>query len=562
MMKGLGSLLKTELNVNFGISAFKYKYLKQKKELWQPAIFILAMLSLLPLYIQYIKILGAIFTSLQSINQEGTLLLLGILGSQIMLFLFGISHIFAKFYYSEDLQILIPLPIKPSTILTARFITVLLNEYLTVLPILIPILLVYGIKSSVGFLYWIFSIVIIMTIPIIPLAISSIVVMIFMRYTNIKKKRDLIRVLGSIVMILIILAFQFITQRLATKFPEGGEMDYITALLSERNSMIQQIGMRFPPSIWASKALTNFNTWDGILNIAIFAGISMLIFYGMVYVSEKVFYKGLIGGQEISPQKKKLTEGQLKSRISNVRHPVVAILDRDMKILIRTPIFLMNSIGAVIIIPFALAMPLMTGDPQTLNMIKQFYNERTIPLGNLILSAFILFIAATNGIGATTFSREGKQFWISRIVPIKIEHQIAGKILSSILVQILVLALILGGISLLVPLQISTIIVVTILGILGSIPVTELAMFIDITRPLLDWDNPQKAMKQNMNVIFSMMAGMAFIFGSAMLALLLLKLNTNPMAIYLIFGGIYGALSVILFKALSRFTEKRYSDIQ
>jgi len=185
-MKGLGSLLKTQLNVNFGISAMKYKYFKQKKELWQPAILIIAILSLLPIYIGYIKLVGFVFSSLQSINQEGILLLVGILGSQIVLFIFGISHIFAKFYYAHDLQILVPLPVKSSTILTARFITVMINEYLAVLPILIPILLVYGMRSGVGILYWIYSILIIITIPIIPLGISSIVVMIFMRYTNIK----------------------------------------------------------------------------------------------------------------------------------------------------------------------------------------------------------------------------------------------------------------------------------------------------------------------------------------------------------------------------------------
>jgi len=514
------------------------------------------------LYSGFINILNNIFPVLKSINQEGILLLIGILGSQILLFIFGISHIFAKFYYAEDLQILIPLPMKASTILTARFITVMINEYMIVLPILLPILIIYGVKSGFGILYWLYCILIIATIPIIPLAISSIVTMVFMRYTNIKGKRDLLRVIGGVLMIVLILGTQVITQRTATNIPQGTEVEYITSLLSERNILIMQMGASFPPSIWASVALVNFNNINGLVSLLTFIGISTFILIGMVYLSEKLFYKGLIGGQEVSSKKKKLTANQVNSKISNVDHPIIAVLKREIKILIRTPIFLMNSIGAVIIIPFAIAIPMFTADPGMLGTLTQYYNENNMTLINLILSAFIIFIAANNGIGATTFSREGKQFWISRIVPTKVEHQIMGKILTSLFVQILALVIILVGASFIVPLKLSTIGIVTILSILGSIPVTELAMFIDITRPLLDWDNPQKAMKQNMNVFFSLLVGMAYLAGCAILVFMMLKFGLNAITIYMITGFVFLILSVLLFKALSRFTAKRFREIE
>lgn len=561
-MRGLGSLIKMHLNVNFGISAIKYKYFKQKKELWQPVIFLIAIISLLPLYVGFIKVLSNIFPSLKSINQEGILVLTGILGSQVILFLFGISHIFAKFYYADDMQILIPLPIKPSTILTARFITVMVNEYLMVLPIILPILIVYGVKSGVGAIYWIYCIFIILTIPIIPLAFSSIVTMLFMKYTNIKGKRDLIRVIGGVLMVVIILGVQVIVQKTATTLPQGSEIEYITNLLNEKNSLIRQMGASFPPSIWATIAVVNFNRINGLLSLLTFVGVSLLVFSVMIYLSEKVFYKGLIGGGEVSSNKKKLTDKQLNDKITRVNNPIFAVLERDMKILVRTPIFLMNSIGAVIIIPFAFTIPIFTTDPEMLKNITQFYNENNMVIINLILSAIIVFIAANNGIGATTFSREGKQFWVSRIVPVKIEHQLIGKILSSILVQVLALVIILGGASFIIPIELGTILIVSILGIVGSIPAIELAMFIDIARPLLDWDNPQKAMKQNMNVFFSLLVGMAYIGASALIVVLLLKLKLDSLIIYIGITILYMFISIILFKALSKFTAKRFIEIE
>jgi len=45
------------------------------------------------------------------------------------------------------------------------------------------------------------------------------------------------------------------------------------------------------------------------------------------------------------------------------------------------------------------------------------------------------------------------------------------------------------------------------LGTALSFPAVTLSLLIDLLRPYLDWDNPQKAIKQNINVLLGMMAG-------------------------------------------------------
>jgi ABC-2 type transport system permease protein len=39
-------------------------------------------------------------------------------------------------------------------------------------------------------------------------------------------------------------------------------------------------------------------------------------------------------------------------------------------------------------------------------------------------------------------------------------------------------------------------------------------MFIDLARPLLDWTNPQKAIKQNFNVFLAMLANATVVAGA------------------------------------------------
>ena len=79
---------------------------------------------------------------------------------------------------------------------------------------------------------------------------------------------------------------------------------------------------------------------------------------------------------------------------------------------------------------------------------------------------------------------------------------------------------------------------ITILGLLGSIAMTELGMIIDIYRPLLEWDNPQKPMKQNLNVLIAMGVGSLYLLAIGFLTYKLMEI------IDIIF--IYGILAVVL----------------
>ena len=57
------------------------------------------------------------------------------------------------------------------------------------------------------------------------------------------------------------------------------------------------------------------------------------------------------------------------------------------------------------------------------------------------------------------------------------------------------------------------------MGLLGSIPTTQIGMAIDILRPMLDWDNPQRAMKQNLNVLISLAVGALYLGGLVFLTI-------------------------------------------
>ena len=51
------------------------------------------------------------------------------------------------------------------------------------------------------------------------------------------------------------------------------------------------------------------------------------------------------------------------------------------------------------------------------------------------------------------------------------------------------------------------------LALVAAVLLTAVGMIIDLARPLLDWTNPQKAIKQNLNVLLAMFADAGILCG-------------------------------------------------
>lgn len=90
---------------------------------------------------------------------------------------------------------------------------------------------------------------------------------------------------------------------------------------------------------------------------------------------------------------------------------------------------------------------------------------------------------------------------------------------------------------------------------------TEIGMIIDILRPLLIWDNPQRAMKQNLNVLIAMGVGVLAIGGLFLLTINLLDLM-DIRYIYFILISIFIVSSYILFIILKKLITKQFINLE
>lgn len=553
-MEKLISLIKIDLNVSFGLSALKYKF-QNKKERIQILILFIALLSLLPTYIMLIKGLQELYLAYEDIGQKSAFLLNGFIYAQVFVFIFGIIFIMSKYYFSNDLNILVPLPIKARDIIGTKFITSMINEYLTILPIILPFIFIYGIKGREGILYWLSSIFLVLFLPIIPLAIVSIIIMVFMKHTNIRGKKDLLRVIGYILLLVILLAFQFKMQSMAQNSILEGD-DFFFNMAKDSNLLVKKFGMFFPWAMWGSLALSKAYSIKGVLNFILFISSSILAFLIMLELSEKLFFKGLIGNMEVSHNRNKKINVKDYSKVSP---GFLAIGLKEIKMLFRTPVYLMNSVMGVILIPIILLMSYYMDGGAFGGRTDGFFQGHII---SLLGAAIIIFLAGTVGVGSTTFSREGKNLWIQRVLPIKVRDQIFGRIFAAIIIQIIAIIALSISLYFMVELKIENIFWIAFLGLLGSIVMTEIGMIVDIFRPMLDWDNPQRVIKQNLNVAITMGISILYLLGLVFLVNKLMSMNKG---IFIVYGTpilIFIISAYILYRLLEKLIQRQMEIIE
>jgi len=245
-MKRFMTLFRVFLNNNFGISVFKHKILKQRKDLWRFFIFVLAFLGFYPLARLYIQYLNALYQVGELLNQTEIMLTFAILSSQLIIFFFGLMWVLSHFYYSEDILKVIPMPVRSYEVISAKLAVIMVNEYITLIFLLLPALLIYGIKSGASVLYYIYAFLVYLLVPMVPLTISAVITILLMRLIATRRNKDLITVIAFALSFLFFFLVQFFMQNLP---PDATQQDIQNIALSKINS-INALAKKFRLPLW------------------------------------------------------------------------------------------------------------------------------------------------------------------------------------------------------------------------------------------------------------------------------------------------------------------------
>ncbi len=561
-MSRLGALVRTSLRVNFGLSVLRPReILKHKKDIWLLPLILLGIAGLVPLLVYYFKGIRWVYNLLAPVNQQPAILTFGLLAGQFLILVFGFYYVISAFYFSRDIHLLVPLPLTPTEVLLSKFTVILVNEWMTAAPLVLPVLIQFGLLSQAGPRYWIEAALVYLLLPVIPLALVALVAVILMRAVNLGRRKDFLIVAGSLILMAAVFGAQFALNR---SMDDSFDQTAVIRLLSAPDGLVQSVGARFPPSVWASRALAFGFRAPGPAGLLLYLGVSLGLFGLILAAARRFFYRGLIGLSERSGPRKALARGALERGIAGGARPARAVFLRELRIMNRTPIFLLNGVLSALLVPviFVLMSKLDTGtgsDSAQIIGLLLSANPATAILGSAM---FMTLCAAINGTASSAFSREGAQFWMSQVIPVAPRVQVRGKLLHALTIALIGLAAALAACFFVFRLRPIHLAAAAALAVPATFLLTVVGLIIDLSRPLLVWSNPQKAIKQNLNVLLALFADAGILFGGFALVRMLTKAGLSTRPLLFAVGAAFAVLGVTAYILLGAFAEKRYRAIE
>lgn len=486
-------------------------------------------------------------------QQSGVVVALLFNALALMIFFFGIFLIPAVFYFSRDIETLLALPLKPVDIILSKFAVTLIYEYLTLALFFIPVISGYARAVNPDMLFYVYVVIVFLILPIVPLILAGLIIMLIMWLIPFAKNRDLFNMLSGGIALVFALWLNYALAGLAT-FTEG---DLLKMLVEGNNSMIAIFRSIIPNIPFAISAVVNSDLVQMLISLAI----TTAILVAFLLLSQILYFRGVIGINETASSRRQLSSKDF-SNSTRSQKAIVTYLLKELRLLFRTPIYLMNCVSVNVLIPvlFIIMTAAFPEEEDIFAMILTipWDNVLAISLASAFGVAFGLVMGSMNMVSATAISREGQHVYFMKMIPMEMMDQLHAKSLSGFLLSMLalILTVIPAGYFLKAPWYILAIF--TVMAIIASLFINYLSIIVDVIHPKLVWETEQAAVKQNINFIFTMLPS----FG---LSYLLVWLALTFKFDYRIFAPaaflIMVALTLITIKATQMVARVRFDEI-
>ena len=405
--------------------------------------------------------------------------------------------IISKIYYSRDVELLLPLPLRQNNIYLSKILGSVAIAFLTSLVIFIPLifpLVKYGSLKLIKF----FSIIFLNLSNIIfTVLILSIILILFMRaFAGIGGLKNLLQALGFIFGIGATLAPQLITRsNLSKEVLEKNIIGFIKHLFPQVYLVDKIYGMNNIPGFFISLAI--------LLLMA-------LILFALSFPLSKLMIAGVLRANTSGSRAKRKGENKNTSI-------AISLAKKDMTNVIKTPVYFFNLASGAFMFPILMIFGFLKGE--SIKYIQEFFaNTESFGFGKIDLFFVFMIVlffysAFITPLSLTSITREGKNIYLMQTLPISYEDQVKGRILGSCIFQIISSLPLLLLLAYFTKFNVIYIFAMLIGSFLGSYASSSFGIFYGIKYPKLDWENPQEAVKRNFPVfLFSIlsMAAMAF----------------------------------------------------
>ncbi|MBR3116156.1 hypothetical protein IKF30_02915 [Candidatus Saccharibacteria bacterium] len=487
----------------------------------------------------------AMMTDLAKEGAQSAILAIYVLITTIIIVMEGSYKAGDLLFKPKDNDVLLSMPIKRSTIVLARMIRFYVFEMVYCLIFLLPAIIAYAMNAELEASFFIVAVMMLLLVPVIPIAVSCIIGLIISVISGRFKHRTFWQIVLSLVVMFASVGLVFTIN--ATSDYDGHNM----IALSDR------ITKYYYPASAFVKLVTHFNIVEYLLFVMINLGVLVLT---VLVISRFCF-------QIIT---KLGTFNRIEEK-TNIRYTfrrhnqTVAMIQKELTRYFNTPVLLVNTAMGLVFFVIAVAALCFKFDdlasslvsssedfPLTVDEIRSFLPGVTF--------AMVAFASLLTCITATMVSLEGKAFNVLKALPISGQKVLMAKVWAAVLLIVPVTAL--GCLVMGLRFQFGILDAILILiGVVAMPMVTELiGILINLKYPRFDADNDTVVVRQSASVMVATFLGLGMVLLTVSLTfgVIFLAGQTAGLAIM---DAIYVTVALFLYLAVVTWGGERYTKL-
>ena len=401
-------------------------------------------------------------------------------------------------YYSNDNDVISTYPVHDKDIVFSKLFTILFMEYIFEILVFIPSLIMYGVMTGMGVYFYVIVTFVGLVYPVIPIAIVSFVVSVFMRIFKFVRNKENVQYFA----ILLVFGFMVIVNILISGSADNEitNNDIAVALMTF-NSKIENVFLYIPGLKIYAEALKKGISIEKFPLIIL---LSSIVFYLFGSVISNYYMKTIISmNTAVKSNKNKKLDFSSNSIAKSY-------FWKEMKIWFRHPLFLMQCILPPIVFPIIFLIPAnaslkVTESNTSLIYISDVFMEENGILG-LIVSVFILsMMFIFNYSSAVCVSKDGKNAAFMKYIPVSYSKQCLYKIIISLILNMFpIVYLVIIERFLLINIPLKIILYIVCIAIEISLYTSLKGIQIDLKNPKIDWGHEYAVVKQNFNIMVHM----------------------------------------------------------
>lgn len=454
----------------------------------------------------------------------------------VFTFIFSFNVILNELYFTGDIENLLPLPLKPREIVGAKIASIFCAESLVQLLVIFFSVIGFFFALGLSFKNFLLGILGMITLPMIPIIYCSIISLLIMSFTRFIKNKETIRKVGLVFVLAVLMLFVYFLGAL-----QNFDLElYIEGFVNGDQTFLHVMRGILPHINLFIDILVTGSIRSMLLYILVNIGFIVVL----LGLADVCYFKGVVGLSSKDTESKKSSSNILNN--IKVENPTNSYFKKEIFTLFRTSSYFLNCILINFIWPiFVYVICKLKFPDLTLSKLKNLVtstdNNTLIIIFMFVIGVSIL-LPALNSIASSSFSREGKNFYFMKYIPMDYSSQVYVKLLVSFIIAFIGVNVFSLIFYLVIGLKVSTAFIFLIISFLAILFICSLGIIIDSINPKLVWDDELNALRENSNnfivmgisiFMFIVLAGLCYLlyksFGLALaftsILLILILLN-------------------------------------